>query len=109
MNVSVEDIVRQKSTRAGAGCGSCRLSSSMAGGLWVWYGRSTSDTGTGFATANATTRDITVKVAAVGTVQPVRPSMSPPRSPGMIVAVPATENQQVTKGEVLAEIDTSAL
>ncbi|WP_230980230.1 efflux RND transporter periplasmic adaptor subunit [Oryzicola mucosus] len=62
-----------------------------------------------FATVPAATGDLTVEVNSTGTLQPlVQVDISSELS-GVIRSVPVEENQQVRKGDVLAEMDRERL
>ena len=62
-----------------------------------------------YTTAEAKTADITVTVTAVGTVQPIQQVDVGSLISGTISEVDVAVNDTVTKGQVLARLDTSSL
>lgn len=62
-----------------------------------------------YTTAPATIADLTVKVSATGTLQPLTQVDISSELSGIVRAVAVNENQQVKKGDVLATLDTAKL
>jgi HlyD family secretion protein len=94
------------------------------GGWWIWallalvlaagvYGyrasRGTGTTAMHYTTTEARTGDITVTVTAVGTVQPIQQVDVGSLISGTISEVDVKVNDKITKGQVLARLDTSSL
>lgn len=80
-----------------------------AGGYGWLHSRSTQTAKVHYATTPAATGDITVTVTAVGSVQPIQQVDVGSLISGTISEVDVAVNQQVTKGQVLARLDTSSL
>lgn len=62
-----------------------------------------------YATVPASKGDITVEVSATGTLQPLIQVDISSELSGVVRSVAVDENQRVTQGEVLAELDTTRL
>lgn len=62
-----------------------------------------------YTTAPATLADLTVEVAATGTLQPLTQVDISSELSGVVRSVAVDENQQVRQGDVLAKLDTSKL
>ncbi len=83
------------------------LALGAATGVWLWL--SQPSTSVVFRTQPVERGDLTVEVTATGTLQPlVQVDISSELS-GVVRAVLVDENQQVKKGDVLAELDTGRL
>lgn len=83
------------------------LIAGAAFGVWAWLSQPSARVV--FQTEPAERGDITVEVTATGTLQPlVQVDISSELS-GVIRSVLVDENQQVKKGDVLAELDTARL
>lgn len=75
----------------------------------TYYWRAGASTAPSFATESAEPADITVKVAATGTLQPIVQTDVSSELSGVVRSVDVTENQTVTKGQVLATLDTTRI
>lgn len=80
----------------------------IAAAAWWWFGRAASPAPS-FSTEAAQTSDITVKVTATGTLQPVIQTDVSSELSGVVRTVDVVENQSVTRGQVLATLDTARL
>jgi len=80
----------------------------IGGAAYWWLGSGTSQAPT-FATEAAQKADITVKVTATGTLQPVIQTDVSSELSGVVRTVDVVENQSVAKGQVLATLDTTRL
>ncbi len=79
------------------------------GGYWYWTSSKTAAATTHYTTKAVATGDITVIVTAVGTVEPIEQVDVGSLISGTIAEVDVEINDQVTKGQVLARLDTSSL
>jgi len=79
-----------------------------AAGLFYWQSGSSTPEVT-YVTTPARLGDITVQVSATGTLQPLIQVDISSELSGVVRSVAVVENQRVTKGEVLAELDTTRL
>ena len=81
------------------------------GALGYWYGflRETRSATLHYNTTPAAKGDITVVVTAIGSVEPTQQVEVGSLISGTISEVPVAINDQVTKGQVLARLDTSSL
>lgn len=79
------------------------------GGYWWVQGRSTATATVHYTTSAAAKGDITVKVTAVGTVEPIEQVEVGSLISGTISEIDVKVNDTVTKGQVLAKLDTSSL
>ncbi len=79
------------------------------GGYWLWLGQSTETATVRYTTTDAAKGDITVIVTAVGTVEPIEQVDVGSLISGTIAQVDVKINDEVTKGQVLARLDTSSL
>ena len=82
--------------------------SALAAGLWYWSGSSTTQT-TQYLTTPAARGDVTVRVTATGSIQPTNTVSVSSELSGTVRTVLAGYNSRVTKGQVLAELDTERL
>ena len=79
------------------------------GGYWYWQGQGSTVATVRYTTAEAAMGDITVIVTAVGTVEPTLQVDVGSLISGTISEVAVEINDRVTKGQVLARLDTSSL
>ena len=79
------------------------------GGIWYAKNRNTATAAVHYTTVAAAKGDITVTVTAVGTVQPIQQVDVGSLISGTIAEVDVAVNDSVTKGQVLARLDTSSL
>ena len=80
-----------------------------AGGYWYWAGQGTNAATVRYTTSAAAKGEITVIVTAVGTVEPTLQVDVGSLISGTISQVAVAINDQVSKGQVLARLDTSSL
>ena len=76
-------------------------------GAWWWYGQDAERVV--YTTVPAEPGNITVEVSATGTLRPLIQVDVSSELSGVVRAVSVVENQQVKKGDVLAELDTTRL
>ena len=108
--ITVADIVKQRRPRRGRWLVAGLVVMAGAAGLWWYAGQgSAADAGPAYATAQVARGAVTVKVTAVGTVQPIDVVTISSELSGTIRQVAVAINDRVTKGQVLAMLDTSAL
>ena len=82
----------------------------LGGGGYSWMqSRSTATATVHYTTVEAATADITVKVTAVGTVQPIQQVNVGSLISGTISEIDVAINDTVKTGQVLAKLDTSSL
>lgn len=82
----------------------------LGGGGYYWMqSRSTATATVHYTTVEAATADITVKVTAVGTVQPIQQVNVGSLISGTISEIDVAINDTVKIGQVLAKLDTSSL
>ncbi len=81
------------------------LVTASAAGAYFW--RDSTTPVASFTTETAARSDIIVKVAATGTLQPVVQTDVSSELSGVVRSVDVVENQTVTKGQVLATLDTT--
>lgn len=82
----------------------------LLGALGLWYiSRGTDDGGIAYVTAPVARRDLVVTVTATGTLQPTDEVEISSELSGMIRNVFVDNNDPVTQGQVLAELDTDKL
>ena len=82
----------------------------LAGGGWYWWqGRTVEVATVQYTTVPASLGDIAVTVSAVGTVEPIDQVDVGSLISGTISEVAVRINEQVSKGQVLARLDTSSL
>jgi HlyD family secretion protein len=79
------------------------------GGYWYWQGQASGTVAVRYTTTEVAKADITVIVTAVGTVQPTQQVDVGSLISGTIAEVNVAINDVVTKGQVLARLDTSSL
>lgn len=85
------------------------LVAAVAAGGWYWMRGTPQDHGAGYVTAAVTRGDLTVTVTATGTVEPTNLVEVSSELSGTVRSVNVDYNDTVTKGEVLAELDTDKL
>ncbi|CAM5427221.1 HlyD family secretion protein [Aquamicrobium terrae] len=84
------------------------LVAAIAGiGAYQWY--AATPPAITFTTVPASRADLTVEVSATGTLQPLTQVDISSELSGIVRSVSAKENQEVSKGDVLAALDTSRL
>ncbi len=76
-------------------------------GGWRWYAGTPARID--YTTQAASRADLTVQVSATGTLQPLTQVDISSELSGIVRSVSAKENQEVSKGDVLAALDTSRL
>ncbi len=79
----------------------------MVGGVWYWMAQPA--TRTVFQTEPAARTDLTVEITATGNLQPLIQVDISSELSGVVRNVLVNENQQVKKGDVLAELDTARI
>lgn len=80
------------------------IAGAIAAGVYYW--RSGPDQAPTFETSTAAPTDITVKITATGTLQPLTQVDISSELSGVVRSVEVIENQQVKRGDVLARLDT---
>ena len=80
-----------------------------AGGYWYGFLRETKTATLNYSTTPVAKGDITVVVTAIGSVEPTQQVEVGSLISGTISEVPVAINDLVTKGQVLARLDTSSL
>ena len=110
-SISVETIVRRRKRRWLRGWLIWPLLAALAagGGYYYTQGQTTAAAAPQYATFPAATGAITVKISAVGTVQPIDEVNVSSTISGIVSAVNVQINAKVAKGDLLASLDTSAL
>ncbi len=81
----------------------------VGGGAYYWQSRAATGQVVQYTTTPVATGDITVIVTAVGTVEPIEEVEVGSLISGTISEVDVAVNDVVTKGQVLARLDTSSL
>jgi HlyD family secretion protein len=81
----------------------------LGGGYYFYAQRSTANQAITYTTTPAVKSDITVKVAATGTIAPVTEVDVSSQLSGIIQEVGVEENASVKKGDVLATLDSTRL
>jgi HlyD family secretion protein len=76
-------------------------------GTWRWFDQAPAKIA--YVTALAEKRDLTIKVSATGTLQPLTQVDVSSELSGVVRSVAVDENQQVKKGDVLAVLDKSRI
>lgn len=84
------------------------------GGLWAWQSwrwgqQREQQTKVEAQTTAAVRQDLTVKISASGTVQPITPVNVSPKQPGRLVALYVEQGDRVVAGQALARMDASNL
>lgn len=85
-----------------------------AGGIWAWQTwrsqqQRAEQTQVEAKTVEAVQQDLTITIAASGTVQPITPVNISPKQPGRLVALLVDQGDRVRAGEELARMDASNL
>ncbi|MFZ7091378.1 efflux RND transporter periplasmic adaptor subunit [Primorskyibacter sp. 2E233] len=80
----------------------------VASGLW-WWTSATADKGVSYTTTQAATADLRVTVTATGTVEPTNLVEISSELSGTLSRVNVDFNDTVSKGTILAELDTTKL
>jgi HlyD family secretion protein len=84
-----------------------------AGGLWAWQSwrsqQRAQQTRVDNQTVEAVRQDLSITIAASGTVQPITPVNISPKQPGRLVALSVDQGDRVTAGQELARMDASNL
>jgi HlyD family secretion protein len=87
---------------------SATLVALLAGiGAWQWFDQAPAKIV--YTTAPAEMRDLTIKVSATGTLQPLTQVDVSSELSGVVRSVAVEENQEVKKGDVLAVLDRSRI
>jgi HlyD family secretion protein len=76
-------------------------------GIWQWFDQAPAKTV--YTTEAAATRDLTIKVSATGTLQPLTQVDVSSELSGVVRSVSVEENQEVKKGDVLAVLDKARI
>jgi len=76
-------------------------------GAWQWFGQAPAKIV--YTSEPAAPRDLTIKVSATGTLQPLTQVDVSSELSGVVRSVPAEENQEVKKGDVLAVLDKARI
>lgn len=77
--------------------------------VFAFYPRTNAPATAAYMTEPAAKESLTVEVTATGTLQPLTQVDISSELSGVVRSVPANENQNVKKGDVLAELDTTRL
>ena len=80
-----------------------------AGGWWYWQGRQQAQAAPRFVTQEVSKGNITLTVTANGTLQPTRSVNIGSELSGTVRRVLVDVNDQVSKGQLLVELDTAKL
>lgn len=80
-----------------------------AGGLWYWWASSAGDASVVYSTTAVVRGDLTVTVNATGTVEPTNQVEISSELSGTVGSVLVDFNEPVSKGEVLAKLNTDKL
>lgn len=109
--VTVQSITRRRKRSGwrGRALWVVLLVAALGGGYWLWQGQGASATEVRYTTTPVAKGDITVIVTAVGTVQPTQQVDVGSLISGTIAEVNVAINDEVTRGQVLARLDTSSL
>ena len=108
--VSIESITRRRKRRWLRGWLIWPLLAVLGAGGWYYYqGQTATTVAPQYATTAAATGAITVKISAIGTVQPIDEVNVSSTISGIVSAVNVQINDKVIKGDLLASLDTSAL
>lgn len=99
---------RKRSPKARRWAGAIVLLAALCGGAWYALGTG-SDAPVAYRTAEATRGALTVQVSATGTLQPLTQVDISSELSGVVRTVHVDENQEVRRGQVLAELDTTRL
>ena len=75
--------------------------------VFAFYPRTNAPATAAYMTEPAAKESLTVEVTATGTLQPLTQVDISSELSGVVRSVPANENQNVKKGDVLAELDTT--
>jgi HlyD family secretion protein len=76
-------------------------------GIWQWFDQAPAKIV--YTTEAAATRDLTIKVSATGTLQPLTQVDVSSELSGVVRSVSVEENQEVKKGDVLAVLDKARI
>jgi HlyD family secretion protein len=109
--VTVQSITRRRKRSRWTGwvIWTVILAGLAGGGYWYWQGQASATETVRYTTKPVGKGDITVIVTAVGTVQPIQQVEVSSLIAGTIAEVTVEINDVVTKGQVLARLDTSSL
>ncbi len=94
--------------RWGRVVGAVLVLAAIAGGAWWWQSTSSAPAPS-YVTTPAERGDMTIEVAATGTLQPLTQVDISSELSGVIRSVMVKENDSVKQGEVLAELDTTRI
>ena len=110
-SISVQSITRRRKRRWLRGWLIWPLLAGLGAGGAYYYsqGQSTATLAPQYATTPAATGSITVKISAIGTVEPIDQVDVSSTISGIVSTVNAHINDTVKKGDLLASLDTSAL
>lgn len=81
----------------------------IAGGVWYWQAKRNANTAPTYSTQPVTRGDLTLTVTANGTLQPTRSTNIGSELSGTVLKVNVDVNDQITKRQVLVELDTAKL
>ena len=81
----------------------------IAGGVWYWQAKRNANTAPIYSTQPVTRGDLTLTVTANGTLQPTRSTNIGSELSGTVLKVNVDVNDQITKRQVLVELDTAKL
>ncbi|MBU6229164.1 MAG: efflux RND transporter periplasmic adaptor subunit [Cyanobacteria bacterium REEB459] len=86
----------------------------LGGGLWAWQNwrseqQREQQAKVAAQTTAAVRQDLTVKISASGTIQPIAPVNVSPKQPGRLIALYVEQGDRVTTGQDLARMDASNL
>lgn len=81
----------------------------LAAGVWYWQARQTAAAAPNYSTQAVTLGNLTLTVAANGTIQPTRSINIGSELSGTVLKVNVDVNDQIKKGQVLVVLDTAKL
>ncbi|WP_227816190.1 efflux RND transporter periplasmic adaptor subunit [Nitrogeniibacter aestuarii] len=81
----------------------------IAGGLWGWLASGDSQRSVRYQSTEAVRGDMTVTVSATGTLQPTNQVDVGSELSGIITRVLVEDNDEVSEGQVIAQLDTAKL
>lgn len=79
-----------------------------AGGFFAWWNSGQGGQTVAFTTVPAARGNLTIEVSATGTLQPLTQVDVSSELSGVVRSVAVAENQEVARGDVLAELDTTS-
>ncbi|PHP69023.1 efflux transporter periplasmic adaptor subunit [Zhengella mangrovi] len=104
----IEALGKRKNRRWPGWLAAIVVIAAAGGGWWYWQAQSGGQVAT-YETTPAAVKDITVKVTATGTIEPIRQVDISSELSGTVRSVESDFNDVVKKGQVLATLDTDKL